>query len=95
MVENRPFLALLRHLVLILGVALLALPVWLAFVASTQDGGEMLSGQFSLLPSGHLIENYTAVLFQGLASAGVPPVERMIFNSLTMALAISVRNNFV
>lgn len=90
MVENRPFLALLRHLVLILGAVAVALPVWIAFVASTHDGGDMLDGTLSLLPGDRLLDTYRAVLFDGLKSAGVPSVALMIGNSLAMALLISV-----
>ena len=37
MVEHRPILTLLAHLVLVLGVLTVAFPVWLAFVASTHE----------------------------------------------------------
>ncbi|WP_337997769.1 sn-glycerol-3-phosphate ABC transporter permease UgpE [Oleispirillum naphthae] len=90
MVENRPFLGLIRHTVLIAGVLLLALPVWLAFVASTQEGGRLLSGDVTLWPSGHFLQTYGAVLFEGMRSAGVPPVGRMMLNSLAMAVLIAV-----
>ena len=36
MVENRPAATLLSHLVLVLGVFIIALPVYITFVASTQ-----------------------------------------------------------
>ena len=35
MVERHPILDILTHLVLLLGVAVVVFPVWLAFVAST------------------------------------------------------------
>ena len=35
MVENRPILTILTHLVLIFGVMVVMLPVWMALVAST------------------------------------------------------------
>ncbi|MGE4528445.1 MAG: glycerol-3-phosphate transporter, partial [Rhodospirillaceae bacterium] len=90
MVENRPFLGVIRHAVLIAGVFLLALPVWLAFVASTQEGGRLLSGDVTLLPNGNFLQTYGAVLFTGMQSAGVPPVGRMMLNSLVMAVLIAV-----
>jgi len=39
MVEHRPALTLLSHVVLILGVLIIAFPVYLTFVASTQAQG--------------------------------------------------------
>ena len=37
MVENRPFLTFLSHLVVIVGLLIIAFPVWMTFVASTHD----------------------------------------------------------
>jgi len=88
MVENRPLLGLFRHLVLIGGIVLLALPVWLAFSASTQGAGGLLNGEMSLWPGDHLVENYAAVLARG--GGAVPSVARMMMNSLVMAVLIAV-----
>ena len=90
MVENRPLLAVVRHLVLLAGIAVVLLPVWLAFVASTMSGGDMLDGRLGLLPGDQFSANFRAVLVDGLRSAGVPPVGRMMLNSLWMALSISI-----
>ena len=37
MVENRPFVTFLSHLVVILGLIIIAFPVWMTFVAATHD----------------------------------------------------------
>ena len=37
MVENRPVLAFLTHVILLLGVAIIAFPIWITFVAATHD----------------------------------------------------------
>ena len=42
MVENRPWLTAFSHLVVILGVLVIAFPVWMTFVASTHDQTTML-----------------------------------------------------
>ena len=47
MVENRPWLTVLSHVVLCLGVLVTALPIWIAFVASTHPADSMLSGRTS------------------------------------------------
>jgi sn-glycerol 3-phosphate transport system permease protein len=90
MVERRPLLDLFAHAVLTLGVAILAFPIWVAFVASTQSSSAFNSIPMPMLPGGHLIENYSTVLAQGIASAGAAPVAGMLLNSLVMALLIAV-----
>ncbi|WBU55672.1 sn-glycerol-3-phosphate ABC transporter permease UgpE [Paracoccus sediminicola] len=89
MIENRPFLNFLTHLTLIIGVALVALPVWVAFVASTHTATDFGSGTIPMWPGPHLIENYSRMLDSGLSTSGTPPVARMVLNSLIMALAIA------
>jgi sn-glycerol 3-phosphate transport system permease protein len=90
MIENRPVLAFVSHLVLVIGVAIVALPVYVTFVASTLAASEVLQSPMPMLPGSHLLENYRTVLLQG-ASANVTtaPVGRMMFNSLVMALIIA------
>lgn len=89
MVENRPFLNFLAHLVLIFGVAIVALPVWIAFVASTHGPHEFMSGLIPLWPGPDLVKNYSHMLTTGVSTSGMPPVGRMMLNSLAMALLIS------
>jgi sn-glycerol 3-phosphate transport system permease protein len=91
MVENRPWLTFAAHAVLVLGVLVVAFPVYMTFVASTHDQATMLSGPVPLLPGRYLVENYRTVLFSGLgASSSSPPVGLMMFNSLVMAVAIAL-----
>jgi sn-glycerol 3-phosphate transport system permease protein len=90
MVENRPFLTLLTHLVLIIGVVIVVFPVYLAFVASTHGNGDYLSGLVPLLPGPHLIENYGKMLTEGISTAGAPPLWIMLSNSLLIAIIIAV-----
>jgi sn-glycerol 3-phosphate transport system permease protein len=91
MVENRRWLTFAAHAVLVLGVLLVAFPVYMTFVASTHDQATMLSGPVPLLPGRFMVENYRTVLFSGLgASSSSPPVGLMMLNSLVMALAIAL-----
>jgi sn-glycerol 3-phosphate transport system permease protein len=90
MVENRPWLNLLTHLVLIVGVAVVVLPVYLAIIASTHAENDFFNGMVPLLPGPHLVDNYAAVLSQGVANSGSPPLGLMLFNSLVMALVIAI-----
>ncbi|WP_294926805.1 sn-glycerol-3-phosphate ABC transporter permease UgpE [uncultured Paracoccus sp.] len=90
MIENRPFLNILAHLTLILGVAAVALPVWVAFVASTHPVSSLISGTVPLLPGPDLVKNYSRMLSSGVSTMGTPPVGLMMMNSLIMALAIAI-----
>jgi sn-glycerol 3-phosphate transport system permease protein len=91
MVENRPWLTVASHAVLLLGVLIVALPVYITFIASTHDQATMLSGVTPMLPGAHMVENYRTVLVSGLgASSSSPPVGLMMFNSTVMALAIAI-----
>src|SRR6476469_476840 len=88
MVENRPLLSFFSHAVLAIGVAVVALPLYVTFVASTQTAEEVLNAPMSLLPGTHLIENYAAVLAHGAGEASAP-VGRMMLNSLVTARIIA------
>jgi len=87
MIERRPLLDFLSHALLLLGVALIAFPLYVAFVASTQTAQEVARAPMSLVPGPHLVDNYLAVLTGG---ARGPDVARMIWVSSVMALVIAV-----
>ena len=89
MIENRRWLDVLTHAVLILGVVIVALPVWVAFVASTHSASTFLSGQMPLVPGTLAWENYGTVLSSGMRGAGSEPFWRMLVNSTVMALLIA------
>ena len=90
MIENRPILTFVSHLVLLLGVAIVALPVYVTFVASTLAPDQVLQSPMPMLPGTHLLDNYIAVITQGSSgNVTTAPVGRMMFNSLVMALIIA------
>ncbi len=89
MVENRPILDFLAHLVLITGVLAVAFPLYLAFVASTHGPTDFVSGVIPMLPGPDLVENYSTMLSAGLSTSGAPPIRLMMWNSLVMALTIA------
>jgi sn-glycerol 3-phosphate transport system permease protein len=90
MVERRPLLAVARHLLLIAGVAVVALPLYVAFVASTLSFDQVTSVPMPMLPGGNIIENYTHVLEHGSTTASKAPVGPMMWNSLVMALGVAI-----
>lgn len=61
MVEKRGLGLWLTHLGLIIGVAFIFFPIWLAFVASTVSQPEIVRPPMPLLPGDQLVENYTQI----------------------------------
>jgi sn-glycerol 3-phosphate transport system permease protein len=93
MVERRPLLNLLAHLVLVLGVAIVAFPLYLTFVASTQTAEQIVQNRpMSLLPGSHALDTYRAALFGGKTQYGstLAPVAPMLWVSLVSALIIAI-----
>ncbi|MBM3535000.1 MAG: sn-glycerol-3-phosphate ABC transporter permease UgpE [Alphaproteobacteria bacterium] len=90
MVENRPWLTIFSHLVVLIGVAIIAFPVWMTFVASTHDAQTMLRSPVPVLPGPHLLKNYSEILTQGYARTSGIPLTIALFNSMVMALGICI-----
>ena len=94
MVENRPWVTYLTHIMLVVGVLIMAFPIYLTFVASTHTLPELLARPMPVLPGSHMIENYITALTSGVKELGVS-VGRMMFNSMIMALGITVGKIFI
>lgn len=93
MIERRPGLTVISHLVLILGVLVVAFPLYLTLIASTQSSEQIVqSFPMSLLPGGHMIETYKTALFGGMTSVGsqIPAAAPMMWVSLVSALIIAI-----
>ncbi|WP_406720905.1 MULTISPECIES: sn-glycerol-3-phosphate ABC transporter permease UgpE [Thioclava] len=90
MVENRPLLTVLSHVILILGVAAVALPVWLALVASTHPTSAFVSGTVPLWFGPEGLSSYARMLGEGVSTSGTPPIGLMLWNSLIMAMTITI-----
>jgi sn-glycerol 3-phosphate transport system permease protein len=90
MVEEQGFRRLVAHFILWIGIAIVAFPVYLAIVASTQEASLIANGQMSLLPGGHFFENYYRTIVHGTSGSTREPVGIMMLNSLIMALAIAL-----
>jgi sn-glycerol 3-phosphate transport system permease protein len=90
MVENRPWLTVVSHAVLIAGIAVIAFPLYVTFVASTLTLDQILQVPMPLVPGDRLWENYSKALTAGASGAAAAPVGRMMLNSLVMAVAIAL-----
>lgn len=86
MVEKRGAGLWLTHLGLIIGVAFIFFPIWLAFVASTVTNTEIIRPPMPLWPGDQFVENYTRALTAGINA----PVALMMWNSLVMAMGIAL-----
>lgn len=87
MIENRPWLTLYSHFVLIVGVLVVALPVWVALVASTHPANAFGSGHIPLWFGDQAWANWQQVV---MGTEGHPSTMlRMTLNSLIMALGIT------
>ncbi len=90
MVERRPLMDLLAHAVMLMGVLIVAFPLYLAFVASTHTAQDIVQAPMPLLPGTHFWETYKAALFgRDVSVASGAPVARMMWVSLVTALVIT------
>ncbi len=89
MVENRPFYTVLTHILMILGLAIVLFPIYIAFVASTHEARDVLSTVQGWFGS-NLIDNYATVFKSGKSTTGGIPVSLMMWNSFIMAMGIVV-----
>ena len=90
MVEKRPLLTALSHAVLILGVLVIAFPVYVTFVASTHTLDRILEVPMPLVPGDQLVENYRQALTAGSTKGSQAAVGTMLVNSTVMALGIAL-----
>ena len=91
MIEKRTVLDFITHLVLIVGIIIIALPIWVMFVGATHDGLRMLQVPLPLLPGDQFLVNLNQTLLgSGLEGTNTAPVWKMLLNSLIMALSIAI-----
>ncbi|MDE0521577.1 MAG: sn-glycerol-3-phosphate ABC transporter permease UgpE [Boseongicola sp.] len=86
MVERRGAGLWLTHLGLIVGIAFIFFPIWLAFVASTVEQQDIVRPPMPLLPGDQFLSNYARALSSGVNA----PVSTMLLNSLIMAVGIAL-----
>ncbi len=93
MIERRPILDFFTHVILLAGVVVIAFPVYLAFIASTQSAEQIASSHpLSLLPGNHVLDTYRLALFGGKTYGGATIAAGwpMMWVSLVVALTITV-----
>jgi sn-glycerol 3-phosphate transport system permease protein len=91
MVEKRGSHGILAHVVMVLGVFIVAFPLYLAFIASTHTAQEIVQAPMPLLPGSNIVDSYHGALFGRATSAGSnAPVAHMMWVSFVSAMVIAV-----
>ncbi|MBB4008324.1 sn-glycerol-3-phosphate ABC transporter permease UgpE [Allorhizobium taibaishanense] len=89
MIEKRPIANLVGHLMLIIGIIIVAFPIYYTFVASTMTSSEILRPPISLLPGSHFLENYGEALSGGVERVVGVSLERMLLNTIVVSVVIA------
>jgi sn-glycerol 3-phosphate transport system permease protein len=91
MVERDRFGRFVSHAILLIGVMIVAFPVYLTIVAATQTAQAIVQAPMPLSFGGHFWDNLQAAWAGSGAQAGSKaPVGRMMFVSLITALTIAI-----
>jgi sn-glycerol 3-phosphate transport system permease protein len=80
----------IAHAVLILGIVVVAFPIYYTFVASTHTLQTILRPPLPMLPGPEFFNNYAEALFGGVGRIGGVPVSTLLFNTTVVALGIAV-----
>ncbi|MER8760736.1 MULTISPECIES: sn-glycerol-3-phosphate ABC transporter permease UgpE [unclassified Mesorhizobium] len=95
MIGQSPLRTFIAHAVLILGILIVAFPIYYTFVASTHTLQTILRPPLPLLPGGQLWNNYSEALFGGVGRIGGVSVGRLLLNTTIMALGVAVGKIFI
>ena len=90
MIDRRPWLDVLSHAVMILGVAIVAFPIYLAFIASTHTAQEIVQAPMPLWPGSNMLESYKEALFGSGKLGSNTDLLRMMWVSFMTAMIITV-----
>ncbi|WP_353236041.1 sn-glycerol-3-phosphate ABC transporter permease UgpE [Diaphorobacter ruginosibacter] len=90
MIDRRPWLDVLSHAVMILGVAIVAFPIYLALIASTHTAQEIVQAPMPLWPGSNMFESYKAAFFGSGKLGSSTNLFRMMWVSFVTAMVITV-----
>ncbi len=80
----------IAHAALVLGILVVAFPIYYTFVASTHTLQTILRPPLPLLPGPEFLDNYAEALFGGVNRIGGVGVDVLLLNTTIMALGIAV-----
>lgn len=95
MIGQSPLRTFIAHAVLILGILIVAFPIYYTFVASTHTLQTILRPPLPLLPGSQLWNNYSEALFGGIGRIGGVSVGQLLLNTMVMALGVAVGKIFI
>ena len=90
MIDRRPWLDVLSHAVMIIGVAIVAFPIYLALIASTHTAQEIVQAPMPLLPGTNMLESYKEALFGAGKTGSNTDLIHMMWVSFVTAMIITV-----
>ena len=90
MVDRNPWINILSHAVLILGVAIVAFPLYLALIASTHTADAIVQSPMPLLPGAHMWDNYKEALLGSGKLGSNTNVLHMMWVSFVVAMVITL-----
>ncbi|MCO6049386.1 sn-glycerol-3-phosphate ABC transporter permease UgpE [Mesorhizobium sp. RP14(2022)] len=90
MIGQSPIRTFIAHAVLILGVLVVAFPIYYVLVASTHSLQTILRPPLPLVPGDQGWANYSTALFGGVGRIGGVAVGTLLFNSTVVALGIAI-----
>lgn len=90
MVDRNPWLTVISHAVLILGVAIVAFPLYLALIASTHTADAIVQSPMPLLPGAHMWDNYKEALLGSGKLGSNTNVVHMMWVSFVVAMVITL-----
>jgi sn-glycerol 3-phosphate transport system permease protein len=80
----------MAHAILILGIVIVAFPIYYTFVASTHSLQTILRPPLPLLPGDRFLENYSEALFGGVGRIGGVSVATLLINTTIVAFGIAI-----
>ncbi len=95
MIGQSPVSRIIAHVALILGILIVAFPIYYTFVASTHSLQTILRPPLPLLPGKEFFSNYYEALFGGIGRIGGVDVWTLLLNSTIVALGIAVGKIFI
>ena len=90
MIDRRPVTNITGHLILVLGIIIVAFPIYYTFVASTMTSAQILRPPITMLPQDHFVENYHDALVGGVERVVGVSLERMMVNTIIVSTLIAL-----
>jgi sn-glycerol 3-phosphate transport system permease protein len=90
MIGGRPSGRVIAHVLLIIGVVIIAFPIWYVVVASTHTLQTILRPPLPMIPGPYGPENYAEALSGGISRIGGVSVGRLLVNTTIVALGIAI-----